>query len=55
MEYLFGDTDVAAKRLEVLARVFAESSRPLIRAWAPGRAALAMTRDCGTIVRKDKE
>ena len=47
MEYLFGDTDLAAERLEVLARIFAEPSRPFVRECAPERGALAVDLGCG--------
>ncbi len=45
--YLFGDSDVAAHRLRVLAEVFAESSRRFLRAAAPDRPGLAVDVGCG--------
>ncbi len=45
--YLFGDSDVAAHRLRVLSEVFAESSRPFLRAAAPSEPTLAVDVGCG--------
>jgi trans-aconitate 2-methyltransferase len=46
-DYAFGDTDRAADRLELLARVFAEPSRSLLLALAPGPVDLAVEIGCG--------
>jgi trans-aconitate 2-methyltransferase len=45
--YLFGDTDVAARRLQVLAEVFADSTRPFLRRLATGTRRLAVDLGCG--------
>ena len=45
--YLFGDSDVASHRLRVLSEVFAESSRPFLRAAAPDKPGLAVDVGCG--------
>ncbi|MFQ5934360.1 MAG: class I SAM-dependent methyltransferase [Dehalococcoidia bacterium] len=47
MRYLFGDTDIAAHRLEVLAEVFAESSRSFLLGAEVGRPELALDLGCG--------
>ena len=45
--YLFGDSDVAARRLEVLARVFADSTRDFLAAARDEKRALAVDLGCG--------
>jgi trans-aconitate 2-methyltransferase len=45
--YLFGDTDVAAQRLRVLAEVFADSTRPFLRDASTGTLRLAVDLGCG--------
>ena len=47
MEYLFGDTDLAAHRLEVLAGVYADSTRAFLRETATGPLRLAVDLGCG--------
>lgn len=47
MHYLFGDTDLAARRLEVLAEVFAESTRAFLLAADIDRQRLAVDLGCG--------
>ena len=42
MQYLFGDTDIAAQRLKVLAEVFAESSRAFLLDTDIGKPRLAL-------------
>ncbi|MHC4716292.1 MAG: class I SAM-dependent methyltransferase [Planctomycetota bacterium] len=42
MKYLFGDTDLAARRLAVLAETFEATSAQFLRAAAPGRCELAV-------------
>ena len=49
MEYLFGDTDLAARRLGVLAEVFGPSSRAFIRSAVAGKPALAVDVGCGPV------
>ncbi len=46
-EYLFGDSDVAARRLEVLARVFAGSTRDFLAEVRDENRALAIDLGCG--------
>jgi trans-aconitate 2-methyltransferase len=47
-QYLFGDSDSAARRLQLLARVFAESTRRFLREAAPAtELALAIDLGCG--------
>lgn len=45
--YLFGDTDVAARRLQILAEVFADSTRPFLRDAATRTRPLAVDLGCG--------
>jgi trans-aconitate 2-methyltransferase len=45
--YLFGDTDVAAQRLRVVAEVYAEATRPFLRTWATYQPRLAVDLGCG--------
>jgi trans-aconitate 2-methyltransferase len=45
--YLFGDSDVAARRLRVLAEVFADSTRPFLLHAATGPRHLAVDLGCG--------
>lgn len=47
MSYLFGDTDLAARRLAVLARVFREPTRAFLRDAVPTRPAVAVDFGCG--------
>ena len=47
MEYLFGDTDVAAQRLKILADVYAESTRTFILDTVIDRPRLAVDLGCG--------
>jgi SAM-dependent methyltransferase len=47
MSYLFGDTDLAARRLEVLARVFREPTRAFLRDAVPTGPAVAVDLGCG--------
>jgi SAM-dependent methyltransferase len=47
MQYLFGDTDIAAQRLKVLAEVFAESTSTFLRDSAIDRLHLAVDLGCG--------
>src|SRR5579884_501121 len=47
MSYLFKDTDLAAQRLQVLAGVFAESSRPFIQDAVSVAPQLAIDLGCG--------
>jgi len=48
MRYLFGDSDLAARRLEIVHAVFAEASRPLLHATAAAkRIGLAIALGCG--------
>jgi trans-aconitate 2-methyltransferase len=46
-QYLFGDDDTAARRLQLLAQVFAESTRSFLRNTAGGRIPLALDLGCG--------
>ena len=48
MQYLFGDTDVAARRLERLHDVFAAATRPFLLEWADAPPALAIDLGCGS-------
>jgi trans-aconitate 2-methyltransferase len=45
--YLFGDNDLAARRLELLARLFADSTRAFLAATAGERRAAAIDLGCG--------
>jgi SAM-dependent methyltransferase len=45
--YLFGDTDIAARRLQVLAEVFADSTRPFLQHAVTGTRHLAVDLGCG--------
>jgi len=45
--YLFGDTDVAARRFQVLAEVFADSTRPFLQQAVTGSRHLAVDLGCG--------
>jgi SAM-dependent methyltransferase len=47
MPYLFGDTDIAAQRLQVLGEVFAESSKAFLLGAAPSQLQLAVDLGCG--------
>ncbi len=47
MEYLFGDTDIAAHRLKILAEVYAESTRTFILDTVIDRPHLAVDLGCG--------
>lgn len=47
MKYLFGDTDLAARRLEIVADVFAESTRAFVDDAAIGPTRLAIDLGCG--------
>jgi len=47
MPYLFGHTDVAAQRLQVLAEVFADSTRAFLRQVNRSKLALAVDLGCG--------
>ena len=47
MEYVFGDNEIAARRLELLAEVFAEPTRPFLRQAAPTGPRLALDLGCG--------
>jgi trans-aconitate 2-methyltransferase len=47
MPYAFGDTDLAAQRLDLLARVFAKSSQPFLARNASRRVRLAADLGCG--------
>jgi SAM-dependent methyltransferase len=47
MSYLFGDTDLAAMRLEFLAGVFREPTRALLRDALPTRPSIAVAVDLG--------
>lgn len=47
MEYLFGDTDVAARRLKVLAEVYAESSRAFLLEAVNGAPNFVIDLGCG--------
>lgn len=47
MGYTFGDSDIAARRLDRLAEVYAPSSAELLRRWAPPRPELAVDIGCG--------
>jgi SAM-dependent methyltransferase len=45
--YLFGDTDIAAQRLQGLAEVFADSTRPFLQDASTGTPRLAVDLGCG--------
>lgn len=47
MQYLFGDTDIAARRLKVLAEVFAETTRAFLLDTVIGKPRLALDLGCG--------
>ena len=47
MTYAFGDTDLAARRLALLAETFAESSRRFMREAGDGRPRMAADLGCG--------
>jgi trans-aconitate 2-methyltransferase len=47
MQYLFGDTDVAARRLELLAEIFAQSTRPFLCEQVSRKPMLALDLGCG--------
>ena len=47
MSYAFGDTELAARRLALLAETFAESSRTFMREAAGGRPRMAADLGCG--------
>ena len=47
MQYLFGDTDIAAQRLRLLADVFAEPSRAFLRELTTEKPGLAVDLGCG--------
>ncbi|UCD58639.1 MAG: class I SAM-dependent methyltransferase [Candidatus Hydrogenedentota bacterium] len=47
MEYLFGDTDIAARRLKVLGEVFGESTRTFVLDSVIDRPRLALDMGCG--------
>ena len=47
VEYLFGDSPVAARRLDVLARVFGPSTRSFLEETAPQKTDLALDLGCG--------
>jgi trans-aconitate 2-methyltransferase len=47
-EYVFGDTDVAARRLDLLAQVWASPSTAFLRDDVPDRPRLAVDLGCGT-------
>jgi trans-aconitate 2-methyltransferase len=47
VKYLFGDTDLAARRLEIVADVFAESTRAFVADAAIGPTRLALDLGCG--------
>lgn len=47
MQYLFGDTDIAARRLKVLAEVYAVSTRAFLCDTVTARPALAVDLGCG--------
>ena len=46
-QYLFGDTDIAAQRLKVVAEVFADSTRAFVTSAAGERPRLAVDLGCG--------
>jgi len=46
-EYVFGDTDVAARRLDLLAEIWASPSTAFLRDDLPGRPRLALDLGCG--------
>jgi SAM-dependent methyltransferase len=46
-QYTFGDTPLAAERLRLVARVYAESSRAFLAASAPPRPGVAIDVGCG--------
>ena len=45
--YTFGDDDVAARRLDLLAHVYAPATRALLARWAPPTVGLALDLGCG--------
>jgi trans-aconitate 2-methyltransferase len=45
--YTFGDDEVAASRLDLLASVYAQPTRSLLARWAPPRVGLAVDLGCG--------
>ena len=47
MEYLFRDTDIAARRLKVVAEVFADSTRTFLLDAGPSAPQLALDLGCG--------
>ena len=47
MQYLFGDTDIAAKRLKFLANVYAESTKEFVVDAVAGTPRLALDLGCG--------
>ncbi len=47
MQYAFGDTDLAARRLKLLAEVFAEPTRDFLREAFTGRPKLVVDLGCG--------
>ena len=46
--YTFGDDEVAARRLDLLAQVYAPPTRALLARWAPPVVGLAVDLGCGT-------
>ncbi|MEX2304389.1 MAG: class I SAM-dependent methyltransferase [Bryobacterales bacterium] len=47
MQYQFGDQDLAARRLEVVARVFETTTRELLQRVRPSRTRMAVDLGCG--------
>lgn len=47
MSYLFGETDIAARRLKVLAEVYAVSTRAFLLGQVPTRPRAAVDLGCG--------
>jgi trans-aconitate 2-methyltransferase len=47
LSYVFGDSDLAAERLRLLAEVFAPCTREFLQGSAPGRYGLAVDLGCG--------
>ncbi|MBI3970701.1 MAG: methyltransferase domain-containing protein [Chloroflexi bacterium] len=47
MQYLFSDTDVAARRLQVVTQVFAEATKPFLLEVGPRRPRLTYDLGCG--------
>ena len=45
--YTFGDDEVAAGRLDLLAHVYEQATRSLLARWAPARVGLAVDLGCG--------